>query len=548
MPGLAVVLSVVIALTVFIRAVRDIVSLRFMSPSSFLQPLDPLQRILREQNKHGDSIFVNAIFLKCSQQLTLKHVGKVVLHLMEMYPLLKSCVYQPNRNKHHTYMLDIESCELGRFIGTQNETQTWKVGFEDELLHLPNEKTGPLWKLIFIPSVTDNNYTLFASSNGVSDCRLCSGMHELGVPKSNKSSEKLYKCAVILNFYHPAFDGISSVRVIGDFLDIADKVLCDEYLPKPDPCVISKSTLFQRTTWTETFKMWKQLLSQHVKYQLYGYQPVACNFIRRMGTESCRQTRVIKRTRIVPVEWNKELTKKILKKCRQYKCTAQGAFQTAVGIALSSIMSKGESAYTPVLAMDVHVNIRPHIEEILPDDVGLYISTITIFQSYTAVTNTADFWKQAVRTSRCIHETIKKKEQLEKMRVTLGLEGLVDMRMKHSDLIRKDEYHAGRKPVDISFSNLGNCPNLGTPRKHIRMNGNFFATSGHNLGSCFSVKTITFDDRMFWTFTYYENVVRQEIAEKWVCQTVDCLAKAVDFDTYEKDLGQDLSWSAYIRI
>ena len=491
---------------------------QFVLPPGVIHPLDFKQKIFMNLHDQGVWTIVTTSIIRTNKQVTISHVTKMAWHLMEKYALLRSLICKPQKGSKHAYLYEVHLRDLIDSVVTEAQNTNWKLIMENKLLTQFNSVTGPLWSLSLVPQVDYETATIS-----------CGDLHVKSMSKSNVGGIETFRCpgytktggsytsALIFRFHHSIVDGISRTRIVGDALKMLDRVLSGNALPK------ERAELFGPITQHLSSPTWKELILLQLNgwfeyFDLFRVKTTSIpnNFLERMGAETFRKISPMKRTRIIPLEWSTESTTRLLTACKRHDCTVQGTVQTAVGIAMVKIMSKGQREFQQTLNMLVSVNLRPLIKNVPLDAVGVYVDTISMKDTYAVDTEAGVFWEQAKETSNDIKQKIKNGEPFLLSRLDFGPKHMADMYCKRMEMMRNDFDCAGRNGFDVSFSNVGNCPHLPPKTNMIFHLANFTAIAEHNLGANFVVFVTTFHDRLFWTFNYQNHIVSAEMAQDFV--------------------------------
>lgn len=155
------------------------------------------------------------------------------------------------------------------------------------------------------------------------------------------------------NFHHAIIDGMSHYNLIGEFITYVIKLNNNEepevtsmaMLPPLDvyvnECVTPK--------WYHHFiKLALELLCIIPGFPAFAISACGRNliitgenpFTRKYGAEIQRNPQIQPRTKIIPVEFTKDEMSCLLKKCKEFHTTVQGAVQTAVSVAMVTMMEE----------------------------------------------------------------------------------------------------------------------------------------------------------------------------------------------------------------
>ena len=290
-------------------------------------------------NISGGGILAETLVLRSKKQIKAAVVKKAMELLMKRHPLLCMCIRKNQGGDNCFQKMEnvcVNLCQL--------DTKDWKNVMEESLLiqkKFDTEK-GPLWRGTFLPNA---RYEPPAGSDSSDDYE-----HE-------------YIC--ILNFHHAIIDGMSCCRIFGEFTKYVMKFNAGEY-----PEVCSMAMLPPADVFTEEVVSPKWYLHLvKLSLELFSIIPGLLAFLmravgmslqgncftRKYDVEIQRNPQIQPRTKIIPVEFTKDETACLLKKCKEFQTTVQGAVQVAAGVAMVIMLEEQEYE----VECELSVNSRP---------------------------------------------------------------------------------------------------------------------------------------------------------------------------------------------
>lgn len=96
-------------------------------------------------------------------------------------------------------------------------------------------------------------------------------------------------------------------------------------------------------------------------------------FTRKYGVEIQRNPQIQLRTKIIPVEFTKGETGRLLKKCKEFQTTVQGAVWIAAGVAMVIMMEEQEYE----VECGLSVNSRPFFKSTVPNEYAGSVASLT---------------------------------------------------------------------------------------------------------------------------------------------------------------------------
>ena len=149
---IATVLLATVIVLVFVRVVSRKKTAQTVLPPDVIQSMDFNQKFLMNMHKHGDWTIVTTSIFQTNAILTMSHITKTVMNLMEKYLPLRARIYRPAKNSTEAYLVKVDPQHLIDAVVVEVQSKNWKHVMENELLKRFNSETGPLW---FILSVAD---------------------------------------------------------------------------------------------------------------------------------------------------------------------------------------------------------------------------------------------------------------------------------------------------------------------------------------------------------------------------------------------------------
>ena len=392
---IATVLLATVIVLVFVRVVSRKKTAQIVLPPDVIQSMDFNQKFLMNMHEHGDWTIVTTSIFQTNAILTMSHITKTAMNLMEKYLPLRARIYRPAKNSTEAYLVKVDPQHLIDAVVVEVQSKNWKHVMESELLKQFNSETGPLWSLSFLSQIDDEESTM---SDGDSQVN------------SEAKSDQKHTGALIFRFHHSILDGTSRTRVVGDALNVLEYIISEKFIPRECAMVCGPTTQYlPKVSWKEAMLFRLTVWFEHITCLWTNTNTSHTKFIERMGAEILRDKSVSKRTRIIPLEWSEDNTRRLLAACKKYGCTVQGAVQTAVGIAMVEIMSKEKQDFRSKLDMFVAVNLRHRLNSLAKGAFGLYNGFVVITDTYDMGMGNRQFWKLAKETSYTIKQKIKKR-------------------------------------------------------------------------------------------------------------------------------------------
>ena len=449
---------------------------------------------------NGALIIADTTVLRSKSQIQASVLKRAMELLMRRHPLLRMCI---RRNKDGEYCLQkMENVHLDL---RQLDSEDWRNVMEESLLEKFDSENGPLWRVTFLPNAKYEPQTVSVVSD------VASHPHE---------------CICIFNFHHAIMDGMSRYNLIGELITYVIKLNNNEELEVSSmamlpPCDVYMNECITRRWYHHFIKLTLELLCLIPGFPAFAIRASGRNlnttggnpFTRKYGAEIQRNPQIQPRTKIIPVEFTKDETSCLLKKCKEFHTTVQGAVQTAVGVAMVTMMEEQECK----VEFGVTVNLRPFFKSTVPNEyVGSYIGRI-ICNDVVGVSLAGNkFWIMARNASEDLHARLRRNEHIEEMLIFTYYLPSAFVRTMMEAGTNNDEKSGQRSRHLVDFTNLGNCKFLdGSPDDDVILQARFSCTAQHQNGAVFANSLATFNGKLFWTFVYYSNITSDETAQKY---------------------------------
>ncbi|XP_041377663.1 uncharacterized protein LOC121390028 [Gigantopelta aegis] len=499
---LEVVLAVVVlALTVVIWTVvkSKRVNIEDLEINGTRRPLGRFEKFMAKG--HGSNATIaHACIVSSKHPLSSGQVQKAAEMLTDRYQLLRSRVDDSDPEKPCFVPMDNFTVPMKTVDST-----SWQDVLEERVMARYNTTTGPLWSVSFLPKV----------------------QYKVGLDSEVEDAEYPFLCGVVFGFHHVIIDGCSRIRLADHFLTYLDDVIkgVDTHVEpmKMLPAMeyytadeITPSFFFQ----VIDFAM-KCLITvpgvHSVFLVLFGQRNV---YTEKCGLEEDKNPNVGKKTCIIPMEFSREDTSRLLTKCRENNATVYGAVQTSVSLAFAKLLQGGEITKEMELPVGCTINLRPFIKDtpVPADCLGSYFAPMRIKQTIKPLQiqkSHDDFWKMASQVTELI-KNAQKQGPAQNFKKYTSL-------MAHLNLF-KDR----RCPVISALTNLGNCKFLErTLQSEVKFRAMHSCTPEHDSGPIFSTRVITFNGQLFWTICYYTNVTSRERAIEFADLVKETLKEAL---------------------
>ncbi|XP_041377864.1 uncharacterized protein LOC121390179 [Gigantopelta aegis] len=493
---LEVVLAVVVlALTVVIWTVVKSrrVNIEDLEINGTRRPLGRFEKFMVTAYGSNASI-AHACIVSSKHPLSSAQVQKAAEMLTDRYQLLRSRVDDSDTEKPCFVPMDNFTVSMETVDST-----SWQDVLEERVMARYNTTTGPLWSVRFLPKV----------------------QYKVGLDSEVEDAEYPFLCGVVFGFHHVIIDGCSRIRLADHFLTYLDDVIKGVDTPvepmKMQPAIeyyiadeINPGFLFQLFALTAKFVM--AIPGVHsVCLMFFGKRTI---YTEKCGLEEERHPNLGKKTCIIPMEFSREDTSRLLTKCRENNATVHGAVQASVSVSLAKLLQEGEITKEMELPVGCTVNLRPLIKgtPVPADCLGSYFVPMFIMQT---IKPPDDFWKMASRTTEQVKHGLKQGPANEFMNF-------------YSFMMELNLSKDGRYIVISELTNLGNCKFLErTLQSEVKFRAMHSCTAEHDFGPIFSTRVITFNGQLFWTICYYTNITSRERAVEFAESVKETLKAAL---------------------
>ncbi|XP_013408176.1 uncharacterized protein LOC106172123, partial [Lingula anatina] len=367
--------------------------------------------------------------LESKSPLSVDLIHQAAALLQEIMPLLRLCVVKELDGKYFFELKDTVTVPLE----VSNETD-WRKEQDEMMKVVYNLKTGPLWKMRFLPTV----------------CR------ELALGDTRKEGNP-YKSAVIFGIDHVLTDGFTNMSICRQFLKILNGLI-DGGQPdktphtKIDPSLVDLMPQSEKAFgWMDYLVVakfiWNTMFSKPkpnifaVRYPLVDTYPSHTFSISTDGL-------------------SKEETRLLRKMCRLQQTTVNGAFTAAASTATAWMIygrnkSQGDIQENTV-AVEQTVNMRRFCEtEEGKNALGvLFLSTLISVTLSPSNDNPKALWDAARSTSSQMHTIFENGDLLKQLR----LANYFVQKMKAKDLRSNMKISAEQRCFAIS--NMGDCSGI----------------------------------------------------------------------------------------
>ena len=446
-----------------------------------------------------NSNIAHACIIFSKRPLSSAQVQKAAQMLTDRYQLLRSCVDKTDPEK--PYFAPMDNFRVP--METVTSTTSWQDVYEECLTVIYNLKRGPLWCLKFLPKV---EYKV------IPYCDV-------------KDSNYPHQSAVVFGFHHVMIDGCSRIRLANHFLTFLDDVIKGvetrvepmKMLPAMEYYIADEITpgLLALLMSVGSKLIMAVPGVRSLCLALFGKKNM---YTERFGMEEERNPNVEQKTCIIPMEFSREDTSRLLARCRENKATIHGAVQASVSLALAKLFQEGEVTEEISLPVACTINLRPFIKgsPVPADCLGTYFMPLFIQHTVKPLHKMPDdFWKMASRTTE---------------QVKFGISGrrLYDFIKFFKCFFHLSLNKDSRYPVLSALTNLGNCSFLDRSLEaDVKFRAMHSCTDEHEAGPIFAARVVTFNGQMFFTICYYTNVTTKERAMEFANSVRETLKAAL---------------------
>ncbi|MFB2877403.1 condensation domain-containing protein [Floridanema aerugineum] len=419
----------------------------------------------------GGMIDVNVA--RIEGQLTGDTLQQALYFVQKRHPMLQVRIVQ---SADGAYFESEGTAEIPlRVIDKQHEKQ-WIEIAEDELHEKFYSATTPLCRVTFLRS---------SISNGISE--------------------------IIATFHHAITDGMSCMRFFDDLFSYCRQIAAGEQISKvvtmellPPLETLLKSSLTENNNLEEAPEKPDREI------------PTPNLIIEEAAPANERRTRLV--TRIL----SKEMTLKLINRCKQEQTTVHGTLCAAMLFEAAKIASNG----VPInLSCGSNVNLRKYCNPEVKDDyMGCLVSGL---EEKHSLDKDTEFWSIARECKLKISQSINRRFPHYRVSSTEILEKF------NIDFITKMSHYNGGRSSTTHISNIGSF-NLPNEYGHFRIKELYFATGQHIVGTCFWLGVVTFHEQVFFTFAHVVPIISDKTAESFADSVINTIQKACTSQSFTK--------------
>ena len=309
---------------------------------------------------------------------------------------------------------------------------------------------------------------------------------------------------LLITLHHAISDGISSVQLHSEILAYCQKIverkiennICSLH-PLPDiqelmpKSMQGKIALIKSILFLLRFQLKLSLhRSKYLKFE--KYVPIElrrCNMIQR--------------------KFNKEITTKLVARCRKENTTVHGALCAAMMLAVARKIRSKNDEVLPIIC-NSPVDLRKHFQpEVAKENLGMLFSAITTLHKLDININ---LWNLA----RDVREQIK---------INLENENIFHIVLMSKKIYKTFLSHPNKAPVTMNVSNIGR---IDIPSNYglFQLEEISFVFTQAAFGGVFGAAITTFQDMMILNFMFSEPSISKETIESLVNDTIFCIVDA----------------------
>ena len=469
------------------------------------RPLGVMEKWMRlGHDTDGLFILANTLVLRSKKPITGPVVRKAMELLMKKHPMLRMCTKKDQDGDYRLQKMANVHVDLRELDSTD-----WKTVMEDSLLEKFDVENGPLWRVTFLPN----------------------GRYE---PDTEEDTQGItpypHECICVFGFHHIVVDGKSYLRMFAEFIKYLDNLINNEE-PKVrsmamlPPMDLYMSEVIQPKWYHHVMQIVLEILlviprfPEFMMSRMYGGNA----FTQKYGVEIQRIPNIQPRTKVIPKEFSKVETSRLLAMCKEHQTTVQAAFQTAAGVAMAAMLEEKEWE----VASSVTVNIRPFLKSKVPDNyVGVYFIFLQCKNLFVPSPVAKKFWSMAGQVSSDLHARLNKNKH---MNMWPMLTTMIRMEMISGMTKAKNERSGQRDDKMIYFTNLGHAKFLdrSPDNDDVILQARFGCSARHPRGPIFHINFATFNGKLFLTVVYYSNIVNNAIAQKYADLFKETILKAI---------------------
>ena len=455
----------------------------------------------------GNIILANTLVLRSKKPITGSVARKAMELLMKRHPMLRMCIKKNQDGDYRLQKMANVHVDLREL-----DTTDWKTVMEDSLLEKFDGENGPLWRVTFLPNARYEPDT------------------EEDIPDITSYP---HECICIFGFHHIVVDGPSYSRMFAEFIKYVGKLINNEEpevisMPMLPPMDLYMDELIQPKWYHRPLHLVLEILCIIPGFPEFIMSRMFVEgnaFTRKHGVEIQRNPDIQPRTKIIPMEFTRIETSNLLQMCKEHQTTVQGAVQTAAGIAMVTMLEEQEWE----VESNVTVNVRPFLKSEVPNDyAGVYFLALQCKNLVVSSPDANKFWSMAKIASGDLHAKLNKKVHI-KIWPTINCLFPVMIRMFGGVAKAKDDRFGQRSGQLLVFTNLGYAKFLDrSPDDEIILRARFGCSAEHQRGNIFANNVATFNGKLFWTVTYYSNIVSDATAKKYADIVKGTILKALN--------------------
>ena len=353
------------------------------------RPLGLVEKLILQGCDRGNAIMGNMVCIGSKETLSEEKVREALRRLMNIHPLLRMRIISKSS------VLWFEQLVRPIVPLVLLETSDWKTVLEDDILvKFDTGREIPLWRVFYLPKAKLNEHVNTTHPN---------------------------QCVLVFTFNHVIIDGISSIRLYDDLLNVMAEVIenkpesipglplappLDEYL---EP-TLSNGFLSKLNDLMFWFRVnFTPFRPNMIKpYLAFPKNP----WIEKFGIEKTKNPDAPTKTCILPYFLSKKDTSMLVQKCKENKVTVQAAVQAASSFAASKLYNEldPEGRHTNLnVECSLPVSVRTHfVHQIDPRHLGNYLMVSVCGTSVSAKPKDVQhFWSvaadlhQAIRNQVC---------------------------------------------------------------------------------------------------------------------------------------------------
>jgi hypothetical protein len=319
-----------------------------------------------------------------------------------------------------------------------------------------------------------------------------------------QSSEQFDPHELIVTFHHAIADGISALHFMHELLSFCQQLIEGTPISPLEslPLLPPLEQLLAKCLSEPTANLTQVPPSQNPPPALLIEQTAPVD---------------LRRTRLLPYEFDRDLTLQLKSRCRDEQTTVHGTLCAAMLLACVRQLSSPEPVH---VACGSSVNLRGSCVPVVePSHLGCFVSAVTTAHQ---ISLDANFWELARECQKTIHQLIDDKVPHHQA----SNPSLID-KYQPSFLAQLAEHNMGRTSTTY-VSNLGQF-DFKKSSESVRLESFHFATGLNLVGTGFWLGAVTIDRKLFCTFTYIDPLISQNTAKSLVNSAIAILNNAASY-------------------